>query len=132
MSCAETMPDRCPSLRAPWRAIRRSASDATLLAYITVHWLRRQNSAYGRAIASTKHQTGRWEAYYRLRARLLDAISTAYPHLRDECAAQRSKELAPADRSGVTIEGLESLEPDRAGSLPQLFGAPGEAWVTRK
>jgi hypothetical protein len=94
-----------------WRASMKS--DRTLLAYLSVHWLRSQNSAYARAIASTKGRPGRWEAYYRLRAKLLDVIALAYPHLAEECAAQRADERAPDDSLNITVEDLESATPDR-------------------
>lgn len=90
-----------------------TTSDRTFLAYITVHWLCHQVPEYARAIAATKGQVGRWEAYYRLRSRLLEAIAAAYPHLAEECSFQRASEL-PADARivSLTIEDLEDSTPD--------------------
>ena len=105
------------------------SSDPTLLAYISVHWLRRNCSEYARAVASTKGRPGRWAAYYVLRDRLFDAIESTYPHLASECAIQRRDK--PIEQTCTTVEDVERRRP-RPDEIPLRFARQREAAAAKR
>ena len=69
-----------------WYASERS--DPEFLERISVNYLRHEMSSYEYHLARVAGQVGAEDAYWRIKEKMLDAITEAYPQLAAECRRQ--------------------------------------------